>query len=46
MNGIELVTVRHHNNEYDEGKCPPKDDTECYQRNRDIDKCGDDIEEK
>lgn len=45
MNKIELVTIRHHGKEYDEGKCPLKDKTECYQGNCDIDKYGDDAEE-
>ena len=30
MNKIELVTICHHGKEYDEGKCPPEDKTECY----------------
>jgi hypothetical protein len=45
MSRIGLVTIRRHDKEYDEGKCPLKDETECYQGNHDIDECGDDVEE-
>ena len=45
MNKIKLVTIRGHGKEYDKGKCPSKDNTECYQGNCDIDEYGDDAEE-
>lgn len=29
INEMELVTIRNHDKEYDEGKCPPKYDANC-----------------
>ena len=45
MEKFELVTICHHDKEYNKRKCPPEDDTECYQGNRDVDNCRDNSEE-
>ena len=44
MNKFELVTISRHGKEYDKGKCPSKDKTECYQGNCNIDKYRNDAE--
>jgi hypothetical protein len=45
MSKNKLVTICNHDKEYDEGKCPLKNDAERYQGNHDINKRRDDVEE-